>query len=113
MGHESISLFTLAGTLQKENNPAASGRGKFTVVNKDISGAELMPYAGSWAKDKAKRKEPLGFSSTDFAWNVLLSALDQGFIPDELNPEQLKTLRSDTERKDFLQANGIEVAESW
>jgi hypothetical protein len=44
---------------------------------------------------------------------VLFAALDQGFIPDGLNPEQLKALQSDTELKDFLQANGIEVAESW
>jgi hypothetical protein len=45
MGNEVISLFTLSGTLQKED-VASNGRGKFTVVNKDKSGTVPMPFAG-------------------------------------------------------------------
>lgn len=111
MKSESLTVFTLAGLLQKGDNNM-DGRGKLAVVDKG-SPITPMPYGSFWSREGRTESLSLGLSSADYVWQVLFVALTHNFCPDRLDTKILSSIQSDTELKAYLINRGVEVANVW
>jgi hypothetical protein len=111
MGVEIKTLFTLDGILKKGDR-RWDGVGVFSVVDNG-SPFTPMPFAGRWTKPRKNLFRSLGYSSADYAWQVLHAAIDQGLVPNKLEINLIMTCRSDEELKRFLALSDITIISSW
>ncbi len=110
MPEEVKTLFSLEGRLANGDR-VWDGIGQLSVVERLTNHPD--PFAGRWTKNERNDFLSLGFSATKFAWQVLFAAVDQSFVPNNLEIAKIMICRSDSELKAYLLRSGIAITNNW